>query len=150
MLTFIRFCFHFYHHHREQILEMMPKTPLLSPPLLCRYGALVPWTNEASTWPFKTSVPASPSPPCGCTTSGVWASAVTWRCSPTWWRVLTRHLWWRSGASVWITRRRETRPRCTAALRGSGWFPSGGVCALLDLRSTETPVWVSELFFVTL
>lgn len=115
----------------------------LSSPLRCE--VLAPWADEASTWPSRTSAPALPSPLCGCTTSVAWVWAVTWRCSPMWWRALTRPLWWRSGASVWIMQRRGTLPRCTAAQRGSGWCPSGGVCAPPDSKNTETPVWVSGL-----
>lgn len=116
-----------------------------SPLLQCRYEVWAPWADEASTWPSRTSAPASPSLLCACTTNAAWVWTVTWRCSPMSWRAPTHPLWWRSGVSVWITQRKGTHPRCTAALRGSGWCPSGGVCARPDSKNTETPAWVSCL-----
>lgn len=103
------------------------------------------WTAEASTWPSRTSVPASPSPLYGSTTSAALAWAATWPFSLTWWRGPTLPPWWRSEVSVWTTLRKGTRQRCTAVQRASGWFPLGGVCAQQDLKSTEILVLVSHL-----
>ncbi|KAK7938866.1 hypothetical protein WMY93_002192 [Mugilogobius chulae] len=56
----------------------------------------------------------------------------------------TRNPWWRSKGHVSTTPKRRSHQECTAALRGSGLYPSGSVCVTRDTRREAAPAKRAE------